>query len=108
MSATFCCIADEDTVRGFRLAGVRGHVVNTAAEASAALDLALREKDCSILILTDEVAAKLGARLDAVRFERSRPLIAEIPGPSGSTLGGRDLQKLVHEAVGVRFPTQEE
>jgi len=33
----FYCIGDEDTVRGFRLAGIEGQVVVSPEEAAAAL-----------------------------------------------------------------------
>ena len=32
----FYCVADEDTVRGFRLAGVEGRVVESPREAASA------------------------------------------------------------------------
>ena len=53
----FYCIADEDTVRGFRLAAVEGRAVEGADEAAAAFAAAVARKDLDILILTDAVAA---------------------------------------------------
>lgn len=99
----FHCIADEDTVRGFRLAGIDGEVVATAAEADAAVRRAAENPAIGILILTDLVAADIRSLVDEIRVERSRPLIAEIPGPDGPMPGRKTLQQLVQEAVGIRI-----
>ncbi|MBE3071090.1 MAG: ATP synthase subunit F, partial [Planctomycetes bacterium] len=41
----FFCIADEDTVRGFRLAGIEGRAVETPREAADALARAAAQAD---------------------------------------------------------------
>ncbi len=99
----FFCIADEETVRGFRLAGVAGRVVTTAAEAAAAVVEAGAQADCGILVLTERVAAGIRRDVEAVRLEHERPLIVEIPGPEGPLPGRKGLRRLVQEAVGMRL-----
>jgi V/A-type H+-transporting ATPase subunit F len=96
------CIADETTVRGFRLAGVRGEVARNAAEASALLDWALETPDCGLLLITDELAAGISARLEAMSCERAHPVVVIVPGPAGPQGGGRQLRRLARAAVGVR------
>jgi len=103
----FYCIADEDTVRGFRLAGVQGRAVTTLKEAQAALSAALDDAAIGILILTERVAADVRRQIDGVRSTRSRPLVVEIPGPEGPMPGGKTLRQFVQEAVGVRTGQQE-
>ncbi len=98
----FHCIADEDTVRGFRLAGVDGEAVATAAEAGAAVERALQRPDIGVLLLTDVIAAEIRPLVDEVRLEREQPLIAEIPGPEGPMPGRKTLRQFVQEAVGIR------
>ena len=98
----FCCIADEKTARGFRLAGIEGHVVTTAAQAAAAVDNTVEQPDCGIIILTQRVAAGIRHQVERIRFERERPLIVEIPGPEGPMTGGKSLRDFVQEAVGIR------
>ncbi|HXY28843.1 MAG TPA: V-type ATP synthase subunit F, partial [Acidimicrobiales bacterium] len=84
------CIADEDTVRGFRLAGVAGEVVSTPREAAEALARARQLPDCALLILTEQVCSGLGPELSTLRLECNRPLVVEIPGPGGPmTAAGR-------------------
>lgn len=99
----FLCIADEDTVRGFRLAGIAGQIVTTAQQAAAALEKAVAQTDCGIVILTERVAADIRGRVDAIRLERGRPLIVEIPGPEGRLPGRKSLRQFVQEAVGIQL-----
>lgn len=103
----FYCIADEDTVRGFRLGGVEGTVAATAQEAATALQKATKDRQCGIVILTDTVAESIRAQVDAVRFECDRPLIVEIPGPAGPMPSRTSLRRIVQEAVGIRLEPQE-
>ena len=94
------CVADEDTVRGFRLAGVPGRAVSGPGEASEAIAWALEGPECGLLILTEEVCACLGPQVEALRTERSRPILVEIPGPGGPRAGRESLRLLVQRAVG--------
>lgn len=104
---TFYCIADEDTVRGFRLAGVDGEAVAGAVEAERAVRRAVEQPGIGILILTDVVASEIRPLVDALRVERARPLITEIPGPGGPMPGRKTLRQLVQEAVGIRVGQEE-
>ncbi len=97
----FLCIADEETVRGFRLAGIAGEVAASTEQAAAALDRAVRA-DCGIIIMTDKVAATIRDRVETHRLKRDRPLIAEIPGPDGPLAGRKTLRAFVQEAVGMQ------
>ena len=97
----FFCLADEDTVRGFRLAGVAGRAVETAAQAAEALAQAAAQPDCGIVILTERVAEGIRAQVDAMRLGRERPLLVEIPGPEGPDPERRALGRIIQEAVGL-------
>ena len=98
----FFCIADEDTVRGFRLAGIAGQVVSIAEQAAAAVEAATAQADCGIIVLTGKVAAGMRDQLEAIRLARTRPLIVEIPGPEGPLPERKSLRQFVQEAVGIR------
>ena len=99
----FWCIADEETVRGFRLAGVGGCAVHTSAQAAAALEQATADPDCGIVVLTQQVAEGIRDKVAALRLERERPLIVEIPAPEGPLPGRKSLRQFVQEAVGIRL-----
>ncbi len=100
---TFYCIADEDTVRGFRLAGIRGQAVGTAREAEAAVNEAADRAGFGVIILTQSVAVGIRELVESFRLERERPLILEIPGPEGPLPDRRSLREVVEEAVGLRI-----
>ena len=95
-------IGDEDTVLGFRFAGIPGEQVETPDEARAALERAVAMPDIGILILTDTVADTIRDEVNAVRFRRPRPLVVEVPSPAGPSPKRQDLLALIREAVGIR------
>lgn len=97
----FYCIADEDTVRGLRLAGVEGRTVTSAQEAGAALAAAVAEPDNGIIILTQTVAAGIRPQIEAHRLAREQPLIVEMPGPAGPLPGHLSLRQIVQAAAGI-------
>lgn len=74
----FYCIGDEDTARGFRLAGVEGRAVSGASDCAAALDEAAARADCGAIIITKAAAELARAKVQEIRLEKARPLIVEI------------------------------
>jgi vacuolar-type H+-ATPase subunit F/Vma7 len=78
-----CCIGDEDTARGFRLAGVRSWAVGSEREAERALEQA-GGGDFGVIIMTAAAAGLAGARVEEIKLERPGPLIVEIAGPPGA------------------------
>lgn len=94
------CIADPDTVRGFRLAGVPGWSAATPQEAAAALTEATARADCALVVVTEDLAEALRPRLERLRGQGERPLMVAIPGPGGPAPGGTGLHQLVRKAVG--------
>ena len=99
----FICIGDEDTARGFRLAGITAIAVSTVDRARAILEDAVASPDCGIIIITEKVAGLVRPEVDAIRLERDRPLIVEIPGPEGPLGSRKSLREFVQEAVGMRI-----
>lgn len=97
----FYCIADEDTARGFRLAGVEAQAAETEEQAVGALNDAAARPDCGIIIITERLAALVRPKIEMIRLAGDRPLIVEIPGPEGPLSGRKSLREFVQEAVGV-------
>jgi V/A-type H+/Na+-transporting ATPase subunit F len=97
----FYCIADEDTARGFRLAGVVTRVAETADQAQTAIDEVSAQPDCGVIFITERLAVLIRSHVEAVRLTRDRLLIVEIPGPEGPMPGRKSLREFVQEAVGV-------
>lgn len=104
----FHCIADEDTVRGFRLAGVPGEVVTSALAATVALERAATRPDCGVVILTEKIADGIRPLVEQIRFARERPLVVVIPGPEGPGRERKSLRQFVQEAVGIHLESEKE
>jgi V/A-type H+/Na+-transporting ATPase subunit F len=90
------------------LAGVEGRVVTDAEQAAEALREVARASDVGVVIIVDAIAAEVREQVDAIRLESERPLLVEIPGPTGPLPGRKTLRQLVQEAVGIRISQEEE
>ena len=95
-------IGDEDTVLGFRYAGIPGEVVGTADEARDAFARARKLPDIGIIVIADHVADLIRKDVNALRFGQAMPLVVEVPGPAGPSPKRQDLLALIREAVGIR------
>ena len=96
-------IGNEQAVLGFSLAGVHGKAVSTAQEANDALDNAFEKAEAGIVLVTEDVATLIEARMDQLKLRSTIPLVVEIPGPGGSPEGRQSLNEIVLRAIGVRF-----
>jgi len=99
----FYVIADEDTVVGFRYAGVRGVTVSSPEQAAAELDRLVAQKAELIIITTERIAETVRDKIQAARFSEELPLIVEIPGPSGPAPDAPSLLDRIRGAVGIKF-----
>ncbi len=99
---SFFCIGDQDTVAGFRFAGVEGQVVESPSEAREVLLRAAADSLVSVVIITQSIAVELEKEISDIRFHRTQPAIVEIPGPEGPVEGRPKLLDLIREAIGVR------
>ncbi len=99
----FFCVGDADTVAGFRLAGVAAQVATTREQTAKAVEDAAAQPDCGVIIITEKLADAIRQQIEAMRLERERPLVVEIPGPEGPLVGRKSLRDFVQEAVGMRI-----
>ena len=99
----FYVIGDEDTVVGFRFAGVPGRVVRNAREAAEALRELTQDEREVITIVPEQVADMIREEINAVRFGESLPLVVEIPGPGGPREDAPSLLEMIGQAVGFKI-----
>lgn len=97
------CVADEDTVRGFRLAGVPGEAVATPRQAAEAFARARQRPGCALLLLGEAVCAALGDALADFRATSDRPLVVELPASGGSAAAQSGLSRLLRSVVGAHL-----
>ena len=96
-------IGHPEAVLGFSLAGVAGHAVTTAEEANQALDHALGVKDIGIILVTQDIARLIQARMDQLKLHSTVPLVVEILSPEGVQQGEPTLSEIVLRAIGIKL-----
>jgi V/A-type H+/Na+-transporting ATPase subunit F len=96
-------IGHPEAVLGFSLAGVGGRVATTAAEVNEALDEAQASKDVGIVLVTQDVAEMIPARMELLKLRSTVPLIVEIPSQGGSPEGQASLGEIVLRAIGIKL-----
>ena len=96
-------IGHPEAVLGFSLAGVNGRAVTTAEEADRALDEALVAKEIGIILVTQDIAGMLQARVEDLKLHSTIPLVVEIPSPVGVSADQPSLSEIVLRAIGIKL-----
>ena len=96
-------IGHPEAVLGFSLAGVGGRVATTAYEVNQALDEAQASKDVGIVLVTQDVAELIPARMEHLKLRSTVPLVVEIPAQGGAPEGEQSLGEIVLRAIGIRL-----
>jgi V/A-type H+-transporting ATPase subunit F len=96
-------IGHPEAVLGFSLAGVGGRVARTAEEVNQALDEAQASKDVGIVLVTQDVAELIPARMERLKLRSTVPLVVEIPAQGGVPQGQESLGDIVLRAIGIRL-----
>ena len=74
-----------------------------SAEANQALDDALARPDVGIILVTEDVAALVEARMDQLKMHSTVPLVVEIPAPEEVRVGKPSLSEVVKRAIGIKI-----
>jgi V/A-type H+-transporting ATPase subunit F len=96
-------IGSQEAVLGFSLVGVAGKAVQTAAEVNQALDNALASKEPGIILVTQDVASLIQARMDYLKLRSTVPLVVEIPSSLGVGADQPALSEIVLKAIGIKI-----
>ncbi len=99
----YSIIGDEDTVLGFGMVGVSGKVAENADEAERAFQVLLKDKETSIIIITERIADMIRSTVDKYLFTVSFPLIVEIPDRNGTKPGRPGIKEMVNTAIGLKL-----
>jgi V/A-type H+-transporting ATPase subunit F len=95
-------IADEDTVLGFRYAGIEGSIVEAPEQARRVFREVVADSNVGVIIMTERAAETIGEEVSRILYQSTRPVIVRIPGPEGPLPTRRSLQDMIAEAVGVK------
>jgi V/A-type H+-transporting ATPase subunit F len=95
-------VADEDTVVGFKLAGVsQGIIVKNPLEAEKNIRELSEREDIGLIITTEQIGGKI-RKLISGMTKKGIPIIIEIPDKNGPIKVEEDpIRELVKKAVGI-------
>ena len=104
MTSKIAIIADQDTVTGFMLGGIKeGYPVDDTEQAGKILE-ELVGKDYSVIITTEKIGDELREEINNLTSERALPMIIEIPDKTGSIERETDpLRELIKRVIGVEM-----
>jgi V/A-type H+-transporting ATPase subunit F len=104
VSSKIAVLADQDTVTGFMLGGIKeGYTVKDPEEAGETLEKLIKE-DFSIIITTENIGDQFRATINKLTSERALPMIIEIPDKKGSIERESDpLRELIKRVIGVEM-----
>lgn len=100
---SFHIIGDEDTVLGFRFAGVTGVAVESPEAAQAAFRDAIGSGTHRILLLTEPVAAMIAEDVTAHRMAATPPFVVVVRDIWNTPTEHRSIEELIQEAVGIKI-----
>lgn len=101
--STIHIIGDQDTVLGFRFAGVTGDAVENAEQARDAFRRAVSDMAPSILLITKPVEDMIEDEVTAHRLAAKPPYLAVVPDIWGNGKKHKSLQEMINEAVGIKI-----
>ena len=96
-------IGDQDTVLGYRFAGVSGDAVEDAAQAKTAFEKAVEDPSITVLLLTEAVEDMISDMVIKHRMAAKPPYLTIVQDVWGPRSGRKSLQELINEAVGIRI-----
>ncbi len=108
MDVTIAVVGTEETVTGFRLAGVtKGSVIPEGPSAKEitieVLRELMRDEDLGIIIINQHLADLVRDDLEEIRAGKTvYPILVEVPDKGGTPEGRRDpVKDLIRRATGV-------
>ncbi len=101
-------IGDQDTVLGYRFAGVSGDAVEDVAQAKTAFEKAVEDPSITVLLLTEAVEDMIPEIVTRHRMAAKPPYVTVVQDVWGPRSGRKTLQTLINEAVGIRISSDDD
>lgn len=98
----YFCLGQEDTVLGFRLAGVEGHAVAALVQAQQVFKTVVGRKDIGILLIDEPTADLIREEVDKLLYSHELPLVMEIPCRTGPKPDRKPVTEIVRKVLGVK------
>jgi V/A-type H+-transporting ATPase subunit F len=98
----FFLIGDEYTVLGYSLVGIHGVVVKDPQEATDAMNIATKDPDIGVILITQRIASKIKNLVELARLEMSTPIVLEIPDRQGPIEDRESALSVVQRLIGIK------
>ncbi len=100
-------IGDEDTVVGFRLAGITTAAAVTEETAESEFNKMLADNTVGIIIVQDDMARGFSHRTKKTIESIAKPVIVTVPGKKELTKGEKSgsIAEMVKRAIGIELKT---
>lgn len=98
-------LGDEDTVLGFRMAGVTNSISTTVEKCEADFLTLLSTSDVGIIVIQEDFEQNFSRKTKKVIETLSKPVIVTVPSKN-SALGGKksgSIAELVKRAIGIEL-----
>ena len=98
-------VADFDTVKCFKLAGLEhAYAVKNAEAAEERVRELLEKPEFALIILTDQIANRIHTTINEVTEENEFPLIISVPSINGSSpLAVDPINELIKRKTGIEL-----
>lgn len=96
----FFCIADSASSLGFKLAGVETREVSGPSETLEALKVAVASEGVGVILITQKAASFVEGELDELLYNKSLPLVLEIPS-RGIETKTKSVSEILRKAIGI-------
>lgn len=103
----FGIIGDQDTILGYRFAGVATYEADDETTARKVFTEIIETKTCRILLMTKKVAVMIEEDVIEHRLAAVPPYIVEVSDLRETPTKGKTLEQMIFEAVGIRIVREE-
>lgn len=92
---------NEQILTGHRLAGIKGVIVENAAEAAGRLNEAAADCECAAVFINKRTADMFRSELNTFRKSHTMPLLLEIPDENSSSADESAAAQYIKNTIGV-------
>ncbi|MGO1368699.1 V-type ATP synthase subunit F [Senegalia sp. (in: firmicutes)] len=100
---SFLISDNRDTFLAMRLAGIDGVIVNEKDEILKELNLAIKNENIGIIIITEKIQEKVMDKVMEIRIEENNHLIVTIPDRYGYSSKENFISKYINESIGIKI-----
>lgn len=99
----FVISQSDDTLQGFRLAGVSGIRAEDKRQVQEALARCIADPDIGVILITEALAKLCPELIDDLKLRNKKTLVVEIPDRHGTGRAPDSITRYIREAIGVKL-----